>query len=264
MDADGRVRVEAGTHGMGTGTYTILAQVAATRSGWTRPDVTVVLGDSRLPKNGYSGGSRTAGSVGSAVLAAAAALKGELLTLATQDPASPLYGAAPADLSVTSGVAHRSSEGVDGGDAFTAILARSGRPSLEAYREVIPNEGDPKGLQEMKSGGDGSVQAVAERFARYSFGAVFAEVRIDRDFMTPRVSRLVGAFDVGRVLNRKTAESQLRGGLVWGLGMALHEGTETDPETGLAFNANLADYHMPVNATWEVSRRSRSTFRTST
>ena len=74
------------------------------------------------------------------------------------------------------------------------------------------------------------------------------EVRLDPDFMTPRVSRVVGAFDIGQVINAKTAHSQLLGGMIWGVGMALHEQGETDPATGLLTNSNFADYHIPVNA----------------
>lgn len=92
------------------------------------------------------------------------------------------------------------------------------------------------------------MEAVTATHARYSFGAVFVEVRVDPDFMTPRVSRIVGAFDIGQVLNAKTAESQLTGGLIWGVSAALHEHGETDPATGLLLNSNLAEYHIPVNA----------------
>ena len=244
--ADGHVEIEAGSHDIGTGTYSILAQIAADALGLDLERVQVKLGDSRLPKNGYSGGSRTASSVGSAVLAAAMGLRQELMAAATHDPASPLHGVAGQDIVAQGGGLYRSGGGP--GEAYTTILRRLGHDQYEVYRETIPHEGSSKDLEKLKRGEDGSVEAVAERYARYSWGAVFVEVRVDPDFLTPRVSRMVGAFDIGKVLNAKTAGSQLTGGMVWGVGMALHEETHTDPHTGLVLNSNLAEYHVPVNA----------------
>jgi len=244
LHADGRVDVEAGSHDIGTGTYSILAQIAADALGTDLDRVTVKLGDSRLPKNGYSGGSRTAGSVGSAVLAAAQGLRQELTDLAVNDPLSPLHGLAPIDIEVRGGALHAGTLR----DLLTDILTRAGRDQHETYREIIPSGGGQKELDALKQGQDGMIEAVTDTHARYSFGAVFVEVRVDPDFMTPRVSRIVGAFDIGQVLNAKTAESQLIGGLIWGVSAALHEQGETDPATGLVLNANLADYHIPVNA----------------
>lgn len=242
--ADGRVEIEAGSHDIGTGTYTILAGIAADALGVGVGQVSVKLGDSRLPKNGYSGGSRTAGSVGSAVLAAAQGLRAELTERAVNDPDSPLHGVSPSEIRAADGrlYAGRAS------DTLTDILRRSGKDQHETYREIVPSGGGQKELDALKRGEDGSVEAVTATHARYSFGAVFVEVRVDPDFMTPRVSRIVGAFDIGQVLNAKTAESQLTGGLIWGVSAALHEHGETDPATGLLLNSNLAEYHIPVNA----------------
>ena len=240
----GSVEIEAGSHDIGTGTYSILAQIAADALGVDIGRVRVKLGDSRLPKNGYSGGSRTAGSVGSAVLAAAQGLKQEVLDLALNDTRSPLHGLAPVDVEARDGELRAGLLR----DTYADILARSGGHQHEVYREVIPNGGSQKQLDQLKKGKDGSVEAVTDEYARYSFGAVFVEVRLDPDFMTPRVSRVVGAFDIGQVINAKTAHSQLLGGMIWGVGMALHEQGETDPATGLLTNSNFADYHIPVNA----------------
>lgn len=244
LHADGRIDIEAGSHDIGTGTYSILAQIAADALGTDLERVTVKLGDSRLPKNGYSGGSRTAGSVGSAVLAAAQGLRQELVDLAVNDPESPLHGVAPINIEARDGALHAGTLR----DPLTDILTRAGRDQHEAYREIIPSGGGQKELDALKQGQDGMIEAVTDTHARYSFGAVFVEVRVDPDFMTPRVSRIVGAFDIGQVLNAKTAESQLIGGLIWGVSAALHEQGETDPATGLMLNSNLADYHIPVNA----------------
>ncbi|MFC5847522.1 xanthine dehydrogenase family protein molybdopterin-binding subunit [Deinococcus petrolearius] len=240
----GSFEIEAGSHDIGTGTYSILAQIAADALGVDIGRVRVKLGDSHLPKNGYSGGSRTAGSVGSAVLAAAQGLRQEVLGLALQDPRSPLHGVAPIDVSAEGGELRAGERR----DTYSDILARSGQHQHEVYREVIPNGGSQKQLDQLKKGKDGSVEAVTDEYARYSFGAVFVEVRVDPDFMTPRVSRVVGAFDIGQVINAKTAHSQLTGGMIWGVGMALHEQGETDPASGLLTNSNFADYHIPVNA----------------
>ncbi|WP_407572236.1 xanthine dehydrogenase family protein molybdopterin-binding subunit [Deinococcus altitudinis] len=246
MKQGGQVVIEAGSHDIGTGTYSVLAQIAADALGVRLEQVTVKLGDSRLPKNGYSGGSRTAGSVGSAVLAASMALRQELLAAALADPSSPLAGATTDEIQARDGGLYRS--GSDQGEPYGTVLARMGKTEHEAYREVIPNEGTPEDLEKLLKGEDGSVEAIAKEHARYSWGAVFAEVRVDPDFMTPRVSRMVGVYDIGQVLNAKTAESQLIGGMIWGVGMALHEETQVDPATGLVLNSNLADYHLPVNA----------------
>ena len=246
VNSGGSVVIEAGSHDIGTGTYSILAQIAADALGVKLEQVTVKLGDSRLPKNGYSGGSRTAGSVGSAVLAASMGLRQELVAAALADPSSPLAGATPDQVQARDGGLYRTDSGQ--GETYGAVLTRSGRTEHEAYREVIPNEGSPEDLEKLLKGEDGSVEAITGKHARYSWGAVFAEVRIDPDFMTPRVSRLVGAYDIGQVLNAKTAESQLIGGMIWGVGMALHEETQVDPATGLVLNSNFADYHLPVNA----------------
>lgn len=244
LHADGHLDIEAGSHDIGTGTYTILAGIAADALGLDVAQVRVKLGDSTLPKNGYSGGSRTAGSVGSAVLAAAQGLRAELTALAVNDPASPLHGAAPIDVRAEGGRLHAGPHA----DPLTDILRRAGKHQHETYREIFPNGGGQKELDALKKGEDGSVEAVTDTHARYSFGAVFVEVRVDPDFMTPRVSRIVGAFDIGQVINAKTAESQLTGGLIWGVSAALHEQGEVDPTTGLLLNSNLADYHIPVNA----------------
>lgn len=244
--AGGHVEIEAGSHDIGTGTYSILAQIAADELGVDIGQVRVRLGDSRLPKNAYSGGSRTAGSVSNAVQAAASGLRAELTELARAAPDSPLYGAAPVDLEARGGGLYLKGSGR--GESYSAILSRSGHDQYEVYRETIPNGGGERNLALLKAGKDSYILGSAGRYARYSSGAVFVEVRVDPDFMTPRVSRVVGAFDIGTVLNAKTAESQLTGGMIWGVGFALHEETRSDPPTGLILNSNLADYLVPVNA----------------
>ncbi|MFC4453688.1 xanthine dehydrogenase family protein molybdopterin-binding subunit [Deinococcus sonorensis] len=245
--ADGRAEIEAGSQDIGTGTYSILTQIAADGLGVAPAQVRVFLGDTRYPKNAYSGGSRTAASVGDAVMAASLAVRQDLALLAVHDPASPLHGLTPEALEMRAGHLYAWADPARG-EALSVILERAGRDHLEAYREVLPVGGERKNLQEMMSAKNASVPADAGGYARHSFGAIFVEVRVDPDFMTPRVSRMVGVYDVGRVLNHKTARSQLIGGMIWGVSMALHEQTDVDPTTGLVLNDNLAEYHVPVNA----------------
>ncbi|TFW16957.1 molybdopterin cofactor-binding domain-containing protein, partial [Duganella callida] len=104
------------------------------------------------------------------------------------------------------------------------------------------------GGQPLQADSGAAPGAERQRFSMHSFGAVMVEVRVDPELGTLRVPRVVGVYDVGRLLNAKTGRSQLIGGIVWGLGMALSEIAELDPHTGRVVNANLADYHVPVNA----------------
>lgn len=244
---DGRAEIEAGSQDIGTGTYTILTQIAADGFGMEAGSVKVLLGDTNYPKNAYSGGSRTAASVGDVVMAASLGARQELAMLAVGDEESPLHGLNPLDLDAREGRLFLKTDPARG-EPFQDLLTRAGRHHIEVYREVVPVGGDPKSLDQMMQAKNASTEADAAGYARHSFGAVFVEVRVDPDLMTPRVSRVVGVFDIGRVLNRKTAESQLIGGMVWGASMALHEQTEVDPGTGQVLNADLAEYQIPVNA----------------
>lgn len=164
----------------------------------------------------------------SAVIAAAEAAKTNVIRIALADPASPLYGAAEDRIAVRDGRLFLIAEPAVG-ETYAAILSRAGTPDVEAEVSVKP--GDEK-----------------EKFAAYSFGALFVEVKVDALLGQVRVTRLVGVYDVGRVLNFKTARSQLIGGITMGLGMALLEETVSDPRTGRMMNANLGEYHVPVNA----------------
>ncbi|MRV73329.1 molybdopterin-dependent oxidoreductase [Duganella sp. FT92W] len=225
---DGTVLVRSGTHDLGTGTYTIMTQVAADALGWPVGKVTFELGDTAMPQAPVSGGSMTAASVAPAVQAAATAVRAKLVALATGDAMSPVHGAAADDVLVENGWLLRKSQ-PDRREPAAALIARNGGAPVTADSEAKP--GDEK-----------------KQVSLHSFGAVFVEVHVDADLGTVRVPRIVGVYDVGRLLNRKTGHSQLMGGIVWGLGMALTEKTEMDWRVGRAVNANLADYHVPVNA----------------
>ncbi len=244
---DGRAEIEAGSQDIGTGTYSILTQIAADGFGVPPEQVTVLLGDTNYSKNAYSGGSRTAASVGDVVMAASLAARAELARLAVDDQQSVLRGLNPDDLDARDGRLFSKTD-PSRGETFGNLLARAGRNHLEVYRELVPIGGDREKLDGMMRAKNASVPADAAGYARHSFGAVFVEVRVDPDFGTVRVSRMVGVYDIGRVLNHKTAESQLIGGMIWGVSMALFEKTDVDPQTGLVLNADLAEYLLPVNA----------------
>jgi xanthine dehydrogenase YagR molybdenum-binding subunit len=220
--------VQAATQDLGTGTYTVMAQLAADALRMPLYRVRFELGDSRFPPAPVSGGSQTAASVGPAVLAAIDAAKQKLFALALADNRSPLAGAAANDLALEDGFI-RMRDAPHRRVSLGGLLARNRLERFEATGSAAP--GDEK-----------------QHYSMHSFGAQFVEVRIDPVLREIRVSRVVGAFAPGRILNAKTARSQAIGGIVFGIGMALLEATETDPNIGRVTNPNVAEYLMPVNA----------------
>ncbi|MBN3858620.1 xanthine dehydrogenase family protein molybdopterin-binding subunit [Paraburkholderia sp. Ac-20340] len=225
---DGTAMVASGTQDIGTGTYTVMTQVAADALGFAPERIHFALGDSSLPRAPGSGGSQSAASVSPAVQAAARGARDKLIALAVADPASPVHGAAPADVTVIDAwVTLRADPSRR--DPAAAIIARAGGQPIEAQASTKPG-------------------AEKQQYAFHSFGAVFAEVHVDADLGTLRVARIVGVYDVGQVLNAKTARSQLMGGMVWGISTVLHEEGLLDTATGRFVNGNFADYHVPVNA----------------
>lgn len=223
---DGTLEVEIGSQDLGTGTYTVLTQIAADALGLPAAQVVVRIGDTRYPESPISGGSQTAASAGSAVLKAVSALRKELTRLAMSDPASPLHQVPAECVCVEEGRLF-DSRVFGKGESVASLLTRQGRAHLEKHADAAPG-------------------AEADRYAMAAFGAQFAEVRVDAELGIVRVSRMVGVFDIGRALNPRTARSQLLGGMVWGIGMALTEDTVLDPRVGRPVTANLADYHVPV------------------
>ena len=225
---DGRAVIKAGSHDLGTGTYTVLTQVAADALGVPLERIRVELGDTDLPQNPISAGSMTVASTGSAVYLAAVAARDKLVQLAVSDSRSPLHGARHDDVEISGG---RLTVGGDGerGESIEALLRRNGGQPIEGRAEAKP--GDETQLYSM-----------------HAFGSIFAEVRVDPELGTVRVARLVGAYAAGRILNPKTARSQLMGGITFGMGMALMEHTITDSRSGRYVNADIAEYHIPVHA----------------
>lgn len=208
---------------IGTGSYTILTQIVADELRIPVERVVVELGDSNFPQTAGSGGSFGAASAGSALQDACRKLKDALVEAARADDASALHGVA-ADLISVEGDTLTSG---GSSDTIAALIRRRGKP--------IMAEGSVKPGSEHKE------------YAQYSYGAHFVEVGVDADTGETRIRRYSGAFSFGRILNRKTARSQVIGGVVWGIGTALHEETVMDPRNGAFVNRDLAEYHVPVN-----------------
>jgi xanthine dehydrogenase YagR molybdenum-binding subunit len=232
LDADGVIVVRCGLHEMGMGAPTVQAQIAADQMGVSLESVRVEYGDSALPPSAGAFGSLQTASVTASVLAACTRLKKSVLTLAQRTPTSPLTGRQLSELEARDGgLYHRG-----GGQSYTDILAVAGRDHLEvAYKPNLP----------------AFLARTARdlRFrARGATGAQFCEVRVDADTGEIRVSRWLGVFDVGTVINARTAASQLRGGIIMGIGMALSEQTHVDPRTGRIVNPSLAEYLIPAHA----------------
>jgi xanthine dehydrogenase YagR molybdenum-binding subunit len=228
LNADGTFSVDAGTQDLGTGTYTIMTQIAAESFGVGPKQVKFRLGDTILPEAPVSGGSQTAASTGSAVYLAAQALREKLVQMAISDAQSPLSGVSAQDIVFEGGRLYQRGN-LAKGETFQQLITRSGQPHVEANADAKP--GSEK-----------------ESYSMYAFGAQFAEVRVDADLGQVKVSRMVGCFGAGKILNAKTARSQLMGGMIWGISMALYEEAATDKRLGRWVNNNLAEYHVPVNA----------------
>jgi xanthine dehydrogenase YagR molybdenum-binding subunit len=227
LTANGHAEVSCATSDIGTGTYTIMAQVAAERLGLPLDAVSIKLGDSGLPQSPVEGGSWIAASVANGIVTTCDAIRADLIRLAKGVPRSPLANAAPGDVSLADGKL------VSTRDASLAVgIAEAMRHGLvdRIEREkatTFPNDGS---------------------HAHNTHSAVFAEVKVDEQLGVIRVTRVVNAVAAGRILNPKTAASQIMGGVVWGIGMALHEETLIDHDLGRVMNADIAEYHVPVNA----------------
>jgi xanthine dehydrogenase YagR molybdenum-binding subunit len=221
--------VETGAQDMGQGAWTALAQIAADGLGLGIGEVEFKSGNSDLPDAGIAGGSAHTATAGSAIHNATGAAIAALADIAVSDPRSPLFGAGNAGVIARGGHLWRRDDETRG-ESYAAILKRAGRASVEAKAAAFPDS------------------AMLAHYAAHAHGAVFAEVKIDPDLGQIRVSRLVGAFAAGRVINPRLVESQYRGGMIWGLSFALHEEAIMDPRTGRPMNANLAEYRIPVHA----------------
>jgi xanthine dehydrogenase YagR molybdenum-binding subunit len=226
LTANGHAEVVSAFSDIGTGTYTIMAQVAADMLGLPLDNVTVRLGDSTLPQAPVEGGSWTAASVSHAIARTAEDVRKELLRLAKKIPNSPLAGAKLKDTAL-----------IDGG-----IVDKETWRTVSIADAMRHGEVDRIERESTASFKD------SNSHARNTHSAIFAEVKVDEELGVVRVTRVVNAVAAGRILNTKTAHSQIMGAVVWGIGMALHEETLLDHELGRIMNANIAEYHVPVNA----------------
>jgi xanthine dehydrogenase YagR molybdenum-binding subunit len=226
---DGRVTVSSATADIGTGTYTVMTQIAADALGARVEDVRFELGDSNQPMAPIEGGSWTVSSVGSAVHAVCTQLRERLAEFVRAHGGAAFASATANSITLEdSRVVNRAQDGQDE-IAVDELFTRAGIDILAETADVKPDE----------------------KQKHYSMGthsAVFAEVHVDEALGTVRVTRVVSAVAAGRIMNPKTAASQVRGGVVWGIGMALQEHAQFDHDLGRVMNHNLADYLFPVNA----------------
>ncbi|NTV10945.1 MAG: xanthine dehydrogenase family protein molybdopterin-binding subunit [Zoogloea sp.] len=248
MFADGTVVVQCGTQELGTGTYTVMSQVAARALAVPVARVRFELGDTRLPPAPLSAGSATVASAGSSVYLAALALRDKLIRMAVGDRRSPLAGTPFEAVEAIDGRLQRKDTATVG-ETYQALLGRQRNRQVSADASAGPEQ-EP-GRERPQQPGNQPAQGGREAVGRHSsqaFGAQFCEVRVDPQLGEIRVARMTGCFGCGRILNARTAHSQLLGGMVWGIGMALTEETRLDLNQGRFTNANLADYLLPVNA----------------
>ncbi|WP_205746752.1 xanthine dehydrogenase family protein molybdopterin-binding subunit [Duganella callida] len=229
LHADGQLVVSSAASDIGTGTYTAMAIIAAAAMGLPLEQVRFQLGDSTLPVAPIEGGSSHVATVGSAVQGVCEKLQKTLFKLARKVDGSPLAKARFADVEFADSRIRLSAR-PDVGVALTEVMAASGEQRLEEKYMMLPNM-----LKQMK-------------YQRATHSAVFCEVRVDPEFGTVRVTRVVSAVAAGRIINARTARSQIIGGVVWGIGQALHEETFCDHRLGRFMNHNLAEYHVSVNA----------------
>jgi xanthine dehydrogenase YagR molybdenum-binding subunit len=228
LKSDGSAVVEAGMHEIGTGTYTVMQQVAADALGLAPQKVTVRLGDTRLPASHAAIGSATMANAGASVMLAAKTVRDKAIELALAGREPLGAGSAPADIVVEDGTLSFPMKNAI--ITYAELLARNGISELVADANYDP------------------VEEASGPKAIFSFAAVFAEVRVDLDLGLVRLNRFVGAYDAGRIINPKTARSQAIGGIIWGVGQALLEQSETDPTTGRYLSRNYSGYLVPTNA----------------
>lgn len=229
LRANGTAMVQCATHDLGTGAYTAFTQISSEQLGLPFENITFELGKSDFPFGPVAGGSNSTGTVGTAIHEVAGLLHKALAELAVKDSKSPLFNLKTDDIAMVApgriGLKTDSAKS----DAYVDILKRAGKDSIDVQSEKKPPEENRKQ-------------------AFQSWGAHFCEVKIDPLLPRVQVTRVVSVMNCGRVVSAKTARSQIIGGVVMGIGMALTEETSYDAPTGLPVTRNLADYHVPTNA----------------
>ena len=225
LDRTGHATVELAANDMGMGTMTTHTIITAERLGLPLERVTVAYGDSSLPGTYQAGASSQTVTIAGAIIAARRSLLVELLTLVDDD--SPLAGLTVDDVDTRDGGLFDLTD-VSRGESYAQILAAAGRDELTVTAQAAaPDE--------------------IRAYSMHSYGAVFSEVRVNAVTGEIRVVRILGSYDCGQIINPKTAASQLRGGIIMGLGLALMEETVYDQRNARIVNASLAEYHVPVH-----------------
>jgi xanthine dehydrogenase YagR molybdenum-binding subunit len=226
---DGTGLVELGAQDMGQGAWTALAQIAADSLGLEFAKLKFRAGSSDLPDAGIAGGSSHTATAGMAIHGAGADAIAKLAELAMGDERSPLFGA--------------NNAGVLGHGG--RLIRRDDESRSERYADILSRAG----LSEIEGHGSAGGDPFAQKpYAMHAHGAVFAEVKVDPELGQIRATRLIGAFAAGTIINPRLVRSQYYGGMIWGVSFALHERAVLDPRSGRVMNANLAEYHVPVNA----------------
>jgi xanthine dehydrogenase YagR molybdenum-binding subunit len=226
---DGTGLVEVGAHDMGQGAWTALAQIAADSLSLELDQLEFRSGSSDLPDAGIAGGSSHTATAGMAIHGAGAEVIAKLAELAMADGRSPLFAAGNAGVLARGG----------------RLCRRDDESRSESYADILSRAG----LAEIEGRGSADGDPFAQKpYAMYAHGAVFAEVKVDPELGQIRTTRLVGAFAAGTIINPRLVCSQYYGGMIWGVSFALHERAALDPRSGRVMNANLAEYHVPVNA----------------
>jgi len=213
LNPDGTLVVRMAMTDIGTGTYTIVTQIAAELMGLPMDKVSVLMGDTDFPKASGSGGSFGANSAGSALYDACMNLRAKLALSVQLDPSQ----------------AHFADGQMTGGGQSRTLVSLAGPTGVEADGVIHPGD-------------------MGKLYSQESYGAHFAEVGVDMDTCEIRLRRMFGVFTAGRILNHKTARSQLIGGMTFGVGAALMEDAVVDPRFGVFVNHDLAEYHVPVDA----------------
>lgn len=244
LGAEGKARVQTAGHEIGTGIRTVAAQFAAERLGIEVSQVEIEMGDSALPPAPVAGGSNSTASIGSAVIQACDAIRAKLFKAATAKGAK-LAGRQPSSLDMRDGkIAGPNVAEMTLAEAFEKL----GTGAIEEYAEFKPDGAPDDALAKLNQGESVFVGGTDGKKIKLAFGAEFVEVRIHARTREIRVPRIVGAFAGGRIVNPRTARSQLMGGMIWGISSALHEVTEIDERAARYVNRDIADYLIPVSA----------------
>ncbi|MCU1286498.1 MAG: Periplasmic aromatic aldehyde oxidoreductase, molybdenum binding subunit YagR [Acidobacteriales bacterium] len=236
--SDGSAHASCATQDIGTGTYTVFAEIVSDKTGLPVEKVKVALGDSSLPPGPTSGGSAATASVVPAISKATENAIQAVIKAASKAPQGPFHGIDPKQLKMTQGRIHIVDKSPDSGVPFQEILASQHLVGLDGKatsgREHRSYPGDPGPER--------------EKYSIHSFGAHFCEVAFDPEIVRLRVTRWLSVIDGGRIINQKTARNQILGAVVMGIGMGMLEETVYDPRTGHPINNNFADYMVAVNA----------------